>query len=481
MQRRTTILFLALAAALLGGCASRDDAPAVLRKAEQAMGGAQLKTLRYAGSGTGTTYGQAFEPGNVWPRVNITSWARWVDYENEALREDSARVRAEPRGGGAIPIMGTGEARTSVWLRGDKAWNMVGPAPVAAPVALEGRIADLWTTPHGFIKAALRNPATMSRDGGVTAISFTEAGKLRATGWISSDGLLQRVDAVVPHPVSGDTVLSTTYSGWRDWQNVKFPSRIQQIFGGVEVLDLNVTQVEANPAFAVEVPALVTAFAEKVDVQRVADGVWFLAGGSHNSVLIEFADHLMLVESPLYDGRAQAVLAEARRLVPGKPVRYVVNSHHHFDHAGGLRAAAAAGATLVVSENARPWYERAFAQGNSIKPDALARAGTRPTLLGVNGRRTFSDTLRTAEVIQIDNSIHVQGFNMVWLPRERLLIEADAFTPPAPNTPPPAQPNPVNVNLLDNIERLRLDVDRILPLHGRVVPLADLRTATGRR
>src|SRR6185369_5753936 len=164
----------------------------------------------------------------------------------------------------------------------------------------------------------------------------------------------------------------------------------------------------------------VTSFVERVVSEKAADGVWFLSGGSHNSALIEMADHLILVESPLYDGRAQAVMAEARKLAPGKPIRYVVNSHHHFDHSGGLRTAAAEGASLV----------------------------------GVNGRRTFSDGSRTVEILMVENSVHAQGFMMVWLPRERILVEADAYTPGPPGTPAPAQPNANNVNLAQNIERL---------------------------
>jgi glyoxylase-like metal-dependent hydrolase (beta-lactamase superfamily II) len=89
------------------------------------------------------------------------------------------------------------------------------------------------------------------------------------------------------------------------------------------------------------VPDNVRNFSERVTADKVADGVWFLAGGSHNSVAIEMKDQVIVVETPLYDGRAAAVLAKARELVPGKPVRTVINSHHHFDHAGGLRAAVA--------------------------------------------------------------------------------------------------------------------------------------------
>lgn len=469
--------FVSLAAvSLLAACAHRDPA-AVLRQSDAAMGGTSLKTLRYAASGTGATFGQAYVPGNTWPRIQIPSYTRWIDYENAALREDSVRVRAEPNGGGALPPLGMGEQRVSGWVRGTHAWNMAGPAPAAAPVALDGRIHDLWTTPHGVVKAALRNGATVRSEGGMNVVSFSEPGRYRATAWIAADGLVQRVDSVMPHPVTGDTAVSTMYSGWRDFGGVKFPARIVQTQGGAPVLDLAVTEVQANAPFATEVPALVSGFAERVESQQVAPGVWFLGGGSHNSVLVEFADHLMLVESPLYDGRAQAVLAEARRLVPDKPLRYVVNSHHHFDHSGGLRAAAATGATLVVSEPARPWFEQAFATPNAIRPDALQQSGRRATFLGVPGHRRFADATREAHVHFIEGSPHAQGFMLVWLPRERLLVQADAYTPGAPGSAPPAQANPLHVNLVQNIQRLGFDVDRILPLHGRVVPYSELRTA----
>jgi glyoxylase-like metal-dependent hydrolase (beta-lactamase superfamily II) len=173
------------------------------------------------------------------------------------------------------------------------------------------------------------------------------------------------------------------------------------------------------------------------------------------------------VESPLYDGRAQAVIAEAKRLVPGKPIRYVVNSHHHFDHSGGLRAAVAEGAKLVTSEQARGWFEQVLANPNSIRPDAMATSGRRATVTGVSGERSFSDGDRTVRIYMIDDSVHARGFMMVWLPKERLLVEADAYTPGPPNSPPPAVVNANNLNLASNIDRLKLNVDKILPLHGR--------------
>ena len=481
-RSRRVFTLCAGAALLLASCASvEQDAQTVLARAEKAMGGSDLRTLRYTAAGTGGTFGQAYVPGQAWPRLNISSYSRDIDFSNGAMREESARGRAEPNGGGAVPLMGTGEQRTHGLVRGEHAWNLAGTTATAAPLTVSDRTHELWITPHGVIKAAMKNRATVRSDGAMSAVSFTQPGRFRAVAFINADGMVERVESVLPNPVMGDTRVVTRYMDYRDHGGVKFPSRIVQEQGGFPVLDLNIAQVQPNVPVAIELPANVPTFAERAPSEKAADGVWFLAGGSHNSVLIEMKDHLILVESPLYDGRALAVIAEARRLVPGKPIRYVINSHHHFDHSGGLRTAVAEGATLVTSEQARGWFEQVMANPNSIRPDAMATSGRRATVMGVSGERSFTDGERTVRVYTIDDSVHARGFLMVWLPKERLLVEADAYTPGPPNSPPPAVVNANNLNLASNIERLKLDVDRILPLHGRMVPLAELNTAIGRR
>jgi glyoxylase-like metal-dependent hydrolase (beta-lactamase superfamily II) len=281
--------------------------------------------------------------------------------------------------------------------------------------------------------------------------------------------------------VMGDTRTVTTYSAYRDVGNgVRFPMRVQQTMGGHPVLDLAIKDVQPNPALAIAVPDAARNQGENVTVDAVVPGVWFVAGGSHNSVAIEMADHLILVETPLNDARTQAVIERVKQLAPGKPIRTVINSHAHFDHAGGVRAAVAEGATLVTGAANVAYFQRVLAQPNSVRPDALARAGKAPNVRGVTDRLDLGDASRPVEVHAITGGNHAEGFVMVYLPRERLLIEADAFTPPAPNSPPPAPANANNLNLVDNVERLRLAVDRILPLHGRIVPLAELYTQTGR-
>jgi len=476
---------------LLAACASAPppDPQAVMRQAEAALGGAGLKSISFTGVGTGGTFGQAWQPGNAWPALNYSVLTRVVDFENAAFKEEFGRSRGEVNGGGATPLMGQGETRSVGFERDGFAWNGVATPtapPTAAPVAVEARIHDLWTTtPQGAIKAAQRYGAvagTRSVDGQtLNTLSFSVPGKLSATLLVDSAGLVTAIESRMPHPVMGDTEVLTRFSNYQDVAGIKFPLRIQQSQGAFDVLDIAVKEVRSNTPVDIAVPDNVRAAKENATAEKVADGVWFIAGGSHNSVAIEMADRIVLVESPLYDGRAAAVFDAANKLVPGKTVRTVINSHHHFDHAGGLRYAAGEGATLVTSAMAKPYFERVFANPNRIAPDRLAASGKAPSIVAVNGKYVISDNLRTVEVHEMQGSVHAQGFMLAYLPRERLLIEADAYTPGPPNSPPPPVANANQVNLVQNIERLNLQVDRILPLHGRVVPVSELYTAIGRR
>ena len=181
----------------------------------------------------------------------------------------------------------------------------------------------------------------------------------------------------------------------------------------------------------------------KVETDKVADGVWYLTGGTHHSVLVEMNDHLVVIEGPQNDARATAVIAEVKKTVPNKPIKYVVNTHHHFDHAGGLGPFVAEGAIVITHDVNKAFFEQSLAAPRTVQPDKLAQSGKKATVEGMQDKRVLSDGTRTVELYLIQGNMHDDGIIMAYLPKEKLLVEADVYTPAAPNAPPPAQPNPI--------------------------------------
>ena len=459
---------------------------ALIKQAEAALGSAALKTLTVSGRGSAASVGQAYAPGMAWPGLQLTALSRSMNFEDSSFREEFIRSRSEPLGGGAVPLLGDGDARGVVLAREAHAWNVAGIATVSAPASLPARVHDLWTgTPQGAIKAAAR----LGASAGVRrsflrrwdTLTIDMPGQFSATVVLEDNGLISRIESTLANAVLGDMSVVTEFLDYRPRAGLMFPSRIAQTQGGFAALDLRVTEVRADESVEITIPDVVRAANEVVSVEKVADGVWFLAGGTHNSVAIELADQLVLVEAPLHDGRVQAVLAAVNKLVAGKKVQTVINTHHHFDHAGGLRMAAAEGITLITSALAKPYFEAAFSQPQQRAPDALSKSGRKSVFIGVDGQTVLSDVKRPIEIHSLQDSIHARGLLVVWLPRERLLIEADAYTPGPPDTPPPEKPNANHLNLVQNLERLGLAPQRIVPLHGRVMPAADLYAQIGRK
>jgi glyoxylase-like metal-dependent hydrolase (beta-lactamase superfamily II) len=370
-------------------------------------------------------------------------------------------------------------------VSGDYAWNVAGKDMLPRLWEVNDRAHQIVTSPHGILRAAFANNATVTKktiEGReMTVISFTDRGKHKVAAYANDQNAIERVESWYGHPVVGDIKVATHYGPYRDFAGVKFPTKIIQYQDDKPTLDLTVTAVRANPPVSIEVPANVRNDPVPVKSDKAADGVWYITGGSHHSALIEMKDYLIVVEAPFGEQRSMAVMAEVKKLVLNKPIRYVVNTHHHFDHASGIRTYAAEGITIVTHELNRPYFERAAVNSWNLAPDRLAKSKKKPVFQTMGDNMVLTDGTRSVELYQIVGNAHHDGIIMAYLRKEKILIEADVFTPGPAGAEPPKVPNPFSVNLEANVRRLGIDVDRIVPLHGRMVPYSDLLAAIGKK
>jgi len=358
--------------ALASAVAAQSNA---VQTAADALGAARIKTLQFTGSGQNFSVGQNYTPAEAWPPVTVKSYTASMNYDTGSMRVELVREMGAvmPRGGGG-PFFG--EQRQVQVVSGNYAWNVPpaagnapAPPPQANPDSQLERMLALWATPQGFVKAAMNNKATTKNASGGTEVSFTVGGKYKMTGIVNAKGQVDKVTTWIDNPIVGDMPVVTTYTGYKDFGGVMFPSRIVQTQDGFPSLDINISNVTANPSVDIAAPDAVRNFTPppvRVETKQMGEGVWYLTGATHHSLVVEMKDHIVVVDVPNNVPRASAVLAKAKELVPNKPIRYVVTSHHHWDHLGGIRMAMNEGATIVTHQTNKAFLERVNAEGFSL-------------------------------------------------------------------------------------------------------------------
>jgi glyoxylase-like metal-dependent hydrolase (beta-lactamase superfamily II) len=470
-----------LSAGFAFALAACSEPTGTLSSASEALDAAGTTSVSFTGTGRWYQFGQAPVPGGPWPAFEITSYTQTASYAEPVTgRVEITRLQVvDPDRARPSPV----EQRVDQHVVGSMAWNAPpGAAVVAQPATADERAIEVWATPHGFLRAAAANNADVKQiEGGGSEISFS-VGKHRFVGAINPANEVTRVQSWFDNPVTGDTPVEFRYTNYRDFNGLHFPGHIARTQAGFPVLEINITEATKNPQVAIAVPDEVKNFSPPpidVEVEELATGVYYLKGGSHHSILIDQTDHLVVVEGPQNEARGAAVIAKAKELVPNKPIRYVINTHVHFDHSGGLRPFVADGATVVTHEVARPFYEAAWANPRTLGPDAMSTSGKTATFETVSDKHVLTDGQRPIEIHAITGNGHADGFLMVYLPNEKILTEADAYTPAPVGADAPATPNPFHVNLYENIMRLNLDVTTLAPIHGRAVTMADLRREIG--
>ena len=457
-----------------------------LEAARRALNADTLQSISVSGSGRWYQFGQSPSAELSWPPFDMSSYTATIDYAAPSARVQMVRKQVvEPDRVRPAPV----EQRVDQYVNDIAAWNLAVPAGAAAgaqpvaqpqPAAVEERLMEIWTTPHGFLKAAAANSATSTSAAGGSTVSFTLDGH-RYVGTINDQNQVTRVETWIDNPVMGDTPVQVSYENYRDFNGVTYPARIVRTQGGHPVLEITVASVTANAPVSAAVPAEVSSAAAPsitATAEPLAPGVFYIRGGSHHSVAIAQQDHIVVVEGPQSEARSLAAIAKIKETIPNKPIRYVINTHHHFDHSGGLRTYVDEGATVVTHQSNRAFYEQAWSAPRTLNPDRLAQSKKTPVFETVGDSHSLTDGTRTIQIHRLAGNGHNDGFLIVYLPAEKILVQVDAWAPTAANVPPPAVPSPFALNLFENIERLKLDVAQIAALHGpRAATMAEFAGA----
>jgi glyoxylase-like metal-dependent hydrolase (beta-lactamase superfamily II) len=467
----------ALAAAHLCGTAMAQDAKTVIANAQAALG--NVRSITYSGSARdvafqqcGANAGALICHGPHDPTRPIMEYVRVIDLTAPSSRHTGNTVNIGP-GGSTTITPGT-------------FFQQVTPEQASVSQPWAGSL-ELYITPWGFLKGAAENNATASRksmDGkSYTVLSWSPTVKAPSgksyvvNAYVDDENLIDRVETWVGENIMGDMHVVATYSGYRDFGGFRVPTEMKQTRGGWPFFEVEVTDARANPS---DLASLAPAPANRpggfggggppsleVTAEKLGDGLYRLTtgAGSYDSLVVEFKNYVMMLEAGQSQARAAAYVAETKKLFPGKPIRYVMNTHPHADHTGGLPVLVAEGATIVTQANNREFLERALNTPRTLLDDALAKNPKRAKVETVDEKRVFTDGDRTVEMYHIFPAPHSNGLLVAYMPKEKVLFQGDFSVNPG-------QPANDHVKaLVPALEKIGLtDFDRYINVHASAAP-----------
>jgi glyoxylase-like metal-dependent hydrolase (beta-lactamase superfamily II) len=472
------------------------DAATVIANAQKALG--DVKSITYSGSAKDVSFQQCGASatqmncqGTHDPMRPITNYVRVIDLAAPASRHTGGTNNIGP-GGSTTTAPGTFFAQVT---------------PQQADLAQPWNNAiELYITPWGFLRGAAASSATVSKKSlngkRYTVLTWSPAVKAPSgksyvvNGYVNEQNQVERVETWVGENLMGDMAIVATYTGWKDFGGAMAPAKIVQTRGGWPFFEVDVTAARANPndlaslapapappagrgggagggAPAGAPPALV------VTAEKMGDGLYRLSSGagSYDSFLVEFKNYVMMLEAGQSEARGLAYIAEAKKLFPNKPLRYVWNSHPHADHTGGLPPLVAEGVTIVTQQNNKVFFERALNTPRTLLADTLAKNPKKVKIETIAEKKVYSDGTRTVEFHHIYPTPHSNGLTVAFIPKEKILFQAD-YTLPAAGQ----QPNDHIKALQPILEKLNLDFDQYISVHraGGPQTKADLWKAMGK-
>jgi glyoxylase-like metal-dependent hydrolase (beta-lactamase superfamily II) len=478
----TSSLGCMIAVVTLAGCSStpKSAEEQFLDDAITAIGGRAnidaLKSITIEGGGVNYNLGQDMKPEAATQTFELTNYTKQIDID--LGRQIIEQVRT-PK---FAYFQGPQPQKQLQALDGEVAFN-VGENGQSSRLQLwaeRDRRTEFLHHPATALKVATSPIVTIANvrtTGAVRQADFTFNDRTW-TVTIDAGGMPLSVSNKSYNANLGDVVITTTFADYQDTNGLKLPTKLVTKVDDFTTAEIRVTKQAINQPFALPAglkgisvkPAIPTT--PNVTAEKIGTGVWFLAGQTHHSVLVEFADHLMLIEAPQSEARTLAVIAKAKETVPNKPLTQLVTTHHHFDHTAGMRAAIAEGMAVITQAGNKEWVEHMARRPHTLAPDTLTKNATRLVVETVDAEREIKDGPQTVVLYHVAGNPHTDTMLMAYIPRDRLLVEVDAFSPGS-------AVQPYAANLLENIRKRNLRVDKIVPLHGAIAPFAELVKAGG--
>jgi glyoxylase-like metal-dependent hydrolase (beta-lactamase superfamily II) len=486
------LALIGIGVAFMAGSAAAQDASTVIANAKKALG--DPKSITYSGSakdvafqqcGANATQMTCLGPHN--PMRPITNYVRVIDLAAPSSRHTGGTNNIGP-GGSTTVAPGTFFAQVT---------------PQQADLSQPWQNSmELYITPWGFLEGASKSNATARRQGKYTVITWSPAVKAPSgkaytiNGYVNDQNLIERVETWVGENIMGDMHVVATYSGWKDMGGAMAPSKIAQTRGGLPFFEVDVTAAAVNPAnLASLAPAPAPPAgraggpppgggpggppALTVTQEKLGEGLTRLTTGpgSYDSIVVEFKDYIMVLEAGQPEARSLAYIAEVKKMYPNKPLRYVWNSHPHADHTGGLPAFVAEGVTVVTHQNNKAFFENALNTPRTLLNDSLAKSPKKVKIETIGSKKVYSDGTRTVEFHHIFPSPHSNGITVAFIPKEKILFQAD-YTLPAAGQ----QPNDHIKALQAALEKLNLDFEQYISVHRSNTPQtkADVWKAVGK-
>ena len=486
---------LAIAAsclALAAGSAMAQDAQTVIASARKALG--DVNAITYSGSARDVSFQQCGANqtamtcrGTHDPMRPITNYVRVIDLSAPVSRATGQTMNIGAGGSTTVSPGTFFQQITAQQADVSQPWN----------ASLE-----LYLTPWGFLKGAAENGATVSqrRVDGRNYRVLTWSPKVTApsgrnyvvNGYVNDQNLVERVETWLGENIMGDMHILATYTGWKDFGGgAMAPAKIVQTRGGWPFFEVNVAAARANPADIASIAPAPAPPAGRggpgggappaqaggrgnapppmtVTTEKLGDGLvrFTTGGGSYDSLIVEFRDHLMMLEAGQSEARALAYIAEAKKMFPNKPIRYVVNTHPHADHTGGLPALVAEGATIVTHRNNQEFFERALNTPRTLLADTLAKNPRKARVESFGDKKVYSEGGRVVELYHVDPVPHSNGLIVAYFPKERILFQGDFSLPGQAGQPA----NDHVKALAPVLKKLNLSFDRYINVHASAQP-----------